>query len=421
MTQRWMHLTWLFVLTYSSGTYGKTATPSDTCQALYNQQHYAQALIVCQKGAPNDAAAQLVLGKIASLYSSSTPDYIKAHQSFSLAANQGNAEAQFLLALSFQNGLGIEQDFTSALYWFNQAVANGLPAGQFIATAQARGPEILLAKSGPGVEEYAIAHKITLNHGDLSPSESVQWLAQAAQKKLPQAQYELGLSYAQGQGLVRDDAKAVHWLYRAAQSNHQGAQSYLAWMYALGLGDKANLAQAVKWFIQARQRSLEINSKIEREQLQQKPLALDEQFSKEELKDRFQQGITLINSNDVKEVNNGLALIEQAANENSNAQFYLGKLNQSGTVIARNPTHAAFWYQRAASVGHIEAQYSLGWMYAHGEGVSQDYLKAYQWFKRASDNGHKPSTIAQQFVLSQLSQQQLVKLQLVKEKVALKQ
>ena len=50
------------------------------------------------------------------------------------------------------------------------------------------------------------------------------------------AQYNLGLMYANGRGVVEDDAEAVRWYRLAADQGHADAQYNLGWMYANGRG-----------------------------------------------------------------------------------------------------------------------------------------------------------------------------------------
>lgn len=53
----------------------------------------------------------------------------------------------------------------------------------------------------------------------------------------PEAQFQLGLHYANGDGGVkRDWTQAVEWSRRAAEQGHPGAQFNLACFYDLGRG-----------------------------------------------------------------------------------------------------------------------------------------------------------------------------------------
>ena len=66
------------------------------------------------------------------------------------------------------------------------------------------------------------------------------------------AMYEIGLFYADGMGVTRDDAKALDWLMRAAARDHVGAMDRLAEVYAEGkLGQKVDAVEAESWAAKA--------------------------------------------------------------------------------------------------------------------------------------------------------------------------
>ena len=62
------------------------------------------------------------------------------------------------------------------------------------------------------------------------------------------AQYNLGLMYANGEGVAEDDAEAVRWYRLAADQGHADAQYNLGWMYAIGEGVVEDDAEAVRWY-----------------------------------------------------------------------------------------------------------------------------------------------------------------------------
>ena len=64
----------------------------------------------------------------------------------------------------------------------------------------------------------------------------------------PNAQFKLGVMYANGEGVPENDAEAVKWFRLAADQGDTGAQSNLGFMYASGRGVQENDAEAVKWY-----------------------------------------------------------------------------------------------------------------------------------------------------------------------------
>ena len=62
------------------------------------------------------------------------------------------------------------------------------------------------------------------------------------------AQFNLGLKYANGEGVPQDSVAAVAWYRKAAEQGHPDAQNNLGWMYANGAGVPQDDAAAVAWY-----------------------------------------------------------------------------------------------------------------------------------------------------------------------------
>ena len=65
------------------------------------------------------------------------------------------------------------------------------------------------------------------------------------------AQYNLGGCYANGDGVVKDSAKAVEWFRKAAEQGHVGAQWILGRYYDRGEGVAKDSVKAVGWYRKA--------------------------------------------------------------------------------------------------------------------------------------------------------------------------
>ena len=66
-----------------------------------------------------------------------------------------------------------------------------------------------------------------------------------------EAQFQLGVMYERGEGVLRNDAQAVKWYSRAAMRGDADAQNNLGAAYAKGRGVPQNDVQAVKLFRKA--------------------------------------------------------------------------------------------------------------------------------------------------------------------------
>ena len=65
------------------------------------------------------------------------------------------------------------------------------------------------------------------------------------------AQYHLGLLYANGQGVPKDDAQARQWYEKAAVQGYAIAQASLASLYDYGRGGPQDFKMAVRWYLRA--------------------------------------------------------------------------------------------------------------------------------------------------------------------------
>ena len=72
-----------------------------------------------------------------------------------------------------------------------------------------------------------------------------------AEKGDAAAQFNLGVSYANGQGVPKDEAEAAKWYRKAADKGYAAAQVSLGVIYADGRGVPKDEAEAYKWYLLA--------------------------------------------------------------------------------------------------------------------------------------------------------------------------
>jgi len=82
-------------------------------------------------------------------------------------------------------------------------------------------------------------------------TEAVKWFRKAAEQNVADAQYNLGVCYAIGQGVTEDDAEAVKWFRKAAEQNYADAQYNLGVCYDSGEGVAKDEIEAYKWWLLA--------------------------------------------------------------------------------------------------------------------------------------------------------------------------
>jgi uncharacterized protein len=157
-------------------------------------------------------------------------------------AQQGNMEAQYNLALSYYLGkCGVVKDVNLAAFWFQKAAELGFTEAEFIMGVLAD-KGIGVQKSVPkSIEWYkkAIAKNHTKAQFNLGlilyegfgvtkdPTQAVDLFQKAAQQGEPQAQYRLGLAYLEGKGIPKNESLAREWFEKAASNGNEDANRYL--------------------------------------------------------------------------------------------------------------------------------------------------------------------------------------------------
>jgi len=78
--------------------------------------------------------------------------------------------------------------------------------------------------------------------------EAAKWFERAAKQGLAEAQYQYGLVLLQGRGVVQDYKAAFHWIEKPAQRGYAKAQYSLGELYRYGTGTPVDKARAYLWF-----------------------------------------------------------------------------------------------------------------------------------------------------------------------------
>ena len=127
-------------------------------------------------------------------------------EAIKMAAEQGDALAQFNLGSMYYKGEGAPEDIVKAVAWFLKAAEQG--------HAQAQSFLGSLYDIGEGVpEDDAVA---------------VRWYRKAAEQGFAQAQLLLGIMYSIGEGVPEDILQAYAWLSIAAAQDDDQARELKA-------------------------------------------------------------------------------------------------------------------------------------------------------------------------------------------------
>ena len=80
--------------------------------------------------------------------------------------------------------------------------------------------------------------------------EALEELLPAARSGNADAEELIGIMYAMGLGVKRDDVRAFEWYLRSSMKGHPGAQSGVGWYYEIGRGLPApDLVRAYTWYV----------------------------------------------------------------------------------------------------------------------------------------------------------------------------
>jgi hypothetical protein len=120
--------------------------------------------------------------------------------------------------------------------------------------------EVMLAyaEAGDAISQYNLA--LSYQQGQAGPPNSAKaltWYRKAADAGVPEAQYNLAIALLKGDGTAKDEKAGAKWLYSAASQGLFEAQLAMIRSYAQGIGVEVSMEKAFSWDCLAR-RTLEL-------------------------------------------------------------------------------------------------------------------------------------------------------------------
>ena len=251
-------------------------------------QDYKKAFEWYSRAAENgDAQAQACIGKLYEVGKGVKQDYSKAFEWYVKSAEQGNDVAQFNLGGLYLTGMGTEQNYDKALQLFKVAVSKGnIQAQQALAVLKKAEAEQILksAEQGNAEAQYLLGCLYESGEGiEQNYSKALEWYRKAAEQGNAGAQSCLGKFYEEGLGVQQDyneSAKwyrkaaecgepaaqlamvqiclvekkypeAVQWCYKVAKQGNVKAQCFMGQFYELGIGVTKDYKEAFYWYTKA--------------------------------------------------------------------------------------------------------------------------------------------------------------------------
>ncbi len=142
------------------------------------------------------------------------------------AALRGDAPAQQELGSRYAEGVGVEQSYELAYYWFTQAAEQGVVDAIYNLG--------VMNDRGLGTER--------------NQEQAFGLFLRAAEAGHPRAQLATGLSYAQGSGVEPDLTLATQWLQAASASGNPRGAFYMGRLFERGIDGAPDLAAAAGWY-----------------------------------------------------------------------------------------------------------------------------------------------------------------------------
>jgi TPR repeat protein len=139
-------------------------------------------------------------------------------------AHAGNPEAQYWLAMVYEEGRLVPKDMTQFENWLVKSAVQGF----------VRSEEVL---------------GLVLKDRDRPASE--RWLLWAAEQGDAEAQFWLGVAYEENWYGTTDNQLAAKWYEKAAAQGHPDAQVSLGEIYENGRGVEQNYVLAAEWYRKA--------------------------------------------------------------------------------------------------------------------------------------------------------------------------
>lgn len=321
------------------------------------------------------------------------------------AADQGEAQAQLQLGLTYRDGHGVKADAATALTWFELAASNGSAAAA-VEVAKAfeagRGIRRDPAQAGrwwylagtlgdPSARQHWLKLMLDGELQSVGGQQGLDWLAEAASLGDVRAMMLLGEAHEGHMDIVANLDEAERWYLLTARL-HGDVEA----LYRLG---RINLHRAAGWRIPSEE---EWNPKeSERRGRPYGPVWYPAKPALAEDKAvQLRPGI----------VDATRFLNAAARRGHAEAQFLLGKAMLGGVDLPFDLLDGIIWLEAAAAQGHSEATLMLARFASDGLGLfGRDPVRAYVLYNLAQAMGEEGAAAARDAAAKALSPKQMAR------------
>lgn len=296
----------------------------------------------------NAAFADIEKGTAAALEG----DFETAFAEYKSVAENGDAEAQFLLSNMYFEGLGTAFNSVEGMRWLRAAAEQNLADAQFSLG--------ILYSEGRYVEKNDV--------------EAFNWSLKSAENGNLMSQFYVATFYMQGRGTEVDQLLGVEWHLRAAENGLAESQNALSTIYKNGIGAEKDMNKSLD-YLKAAAVSGHTGA-IQRINALGFSVNLDMSIPSNLILERAEYASY---SEDLTSAY--LAYKEAADMDNAIAQYHVGNYHLRGSGGAEQSFDEAHkWFTIAAENGDTLAIHNLGVMNMRGHGRNVDLVKAASWF-----------------------------------------
>ena len=300
----------------------------------------------------------------------------KAVLYYTKAAEKGDARAQFIMSLCYNDGYGVDPDEERSMYWLNLSLEQEYALAQnfrgVVYTYHKENSDYKKALAyykkaalqGYSEAQYNVGWCYFNGYGvEADQEEAMRWIRMAAEQEYALALDAMWQGYYFGtKGLPRDYKQAADWMEKAIAKGEQMPQFYLATLYLEGKGVEADTVKALSLFTQSAEEGY--------------------MWSQNMLGSLYEVGIGVPADSAA-----AYAWYKKAAEQGlADAQNNVGRCYRIGIGVEETPALAVEWYQRASKNGNVYAMSNLGWCYEQGYGIDKNHAYAFRYYKEAADH-----------------------------------
>ena len=215
-----------------------------------------------------------------------------------IAAENGDYDSAFYVALSYANGNGIDTNYVETVKWYKIAVEHG--------SSSAMNNLAVCYENGHGVEK--------------NEEKAFSLYLKAAEAGGLMAANNVSVCYQKGTGTKVNPQQALFWKEKAAEGGNSKAQGKLVEWYFKGYGTERSYEKALYWFFK---------SKLDKEE-------------------------------NIIGIENLFDLIMHKANDgNALFQYLLAKCYAYGAFVPKDLPLSMIWYEKSATNGFVESLIKL--------------------------------------------------------------